>query len=109
MISGTHTPDSGSVQLYGRHKAWKLAPGLQVLEAIYHGRGKADAAQSVTQSSLSGGRGVRHGKTQSVMSRNKTKAKIGQNIKVKEIVDSPHWEPTLESKLLMRAIASNGL
>ena len=27
MISGTHTPDSGSVQLYGRHKAWKLAPG----------------------------------------------------------------------------------
>ena len=105
MISGTHTPDSGSVQLYGtdtKHGNWHL-------EAIYHGRGKADAAQSVTQSSLSGGRGVRHGKTQSVMSRNKTKAKIGQNIKVKEIVDSPHWEPTLESKLLMRAIASNGL
>ena len=80
MISGTHTPDSGSVQLYGtdtKHGNWHL-------EAIYHGRGKADAAQSVTQSSLSGGRGVRHGKTQSVMSRNKTKAKIGQNIKVEK-------------------------
>ena len=44
------------------------------LEAIYHGRGKADAAQSVTQSSLSGGRGVRHGTTQSVMESQQNKS-----------------------------------
>ena len=84
IISGTHLTQC-HVQLYGRHKAWKL----QVIRHTWR-RGKADAAlqncsivayggrrsraQSLSQSSLSGGRGVRHGTTQSVIGSQQNKS-----------------------------------
>ena len=74
IISGTHTPDSlpRHVQLYGRHKAWKIVGDLSYMEAG-KGRKTSITHQVITvmhqchQSSLSGGRGVRHGTTQSVI------------------------------------------
>ena len=81
VISGTHTlTDSRHVQLNGRHKAWKF-------KVIHHwGRGKADASElnhSPSHHCQGVGGCVTAERNQS-LSLNKTKAKIGQNIKVEK-------------------------